>query len=251
MRTSSVRLLPIVAVLVALVLLALVPFVANALTDYLPKGASNARVDEVAYVDVESSVVESSVVDPPRLCAAFDLGDRKDPSRNFRTSSCVKLDHPGIARACPELLSAFFTPDFARRCAKAAGVPRLALNSPSVDVNCVFLRRYVAGDFLAPHYDNNFSVGRRFTAVVPLLVNDANTSEFLMYDDRGRMHVVPIPLGKAVVYDGWRVRHAITAQRGAGERVVLVLHLYTDPRMDWFGAWRKWARDLTYRALSL
>ena len=236
----------VVGVLVLLLLVFLLPFASNALTDFVPKGADNARVDEVAYVDVDPSVVDAE-----RLRAAFALGDRKDPSRNFRTSSCVKLDHTGIARACPELLAAFFTPAFARRCAKAANVPRLALNSPSVDVNCVFLRRYVDGDFLAPHYDNNFSVGRRFTAVVPLLVNDANASEFLMFDDQGRMHVVPIPLGKAVVYDGWRVRHAITAQRGGGERVVLVLHLYTDPRMDWFGAWRKWARDLTYRTLSL
>lgn len=241
---------PICAILIVIaaitVALLATPFVANAMTDYFPKGKHNAGPEDVAYLKVDLAFLKLK-----KLREAFAHGDKKDPYRNFNTSSCVKIDHRVMKQHCPELLKAFFTPEFAQRCARAARVPNLYLNDPDVDVNACFLRQYIKGDFLAPHYDNNFSVGTRYTAVIPLHVNSTNSAEFLMYDKTGAMHVVPIPPGHAVVYDGWRVRHAITAQRGTGERIVFVLHLYTDPAMNWWGRWRKWARDVTYSTLTL
>jgi hypothetical protein len=62
---------------------------------------------------------------------------------------------------------------------------------------------------------------------------------------------MPIPLGKAVVYNGWQIRHAITGQIDGEERIVVVVHLYDNPRMNGWGSIRKKARDITYKTLSL
>ena len=233
-------------VLVLLVVLAvlLAPFVANLYTDFVPKRSGYVR--DVRYVRVAL---------PPGIETLKECflthGDRKDPTKNFQTSSCVKLDHPAITASCPFIFDHFFTEAFAARCAAALGVPKLHLNSPARDANCIFLRRYVEGDHLAFHYDNNFSTGTRYTAVVPLLVNAHNTSEFLIKDNENRIQIVPIPLGRAVVYNGWQMHHAISGQRRGGERVVVVVHLYDTDAMSWWGHVRKTARDATYHALNL
>tara|TARA_Y100001958_G_C21200137_1_gene526939 strand:- start:670 stop:1398 length:729 start_codon:yes stop_codon:yes gene_type:complete len=232
-----------VSAAIALTLLTcLLPFLANYITDFLPKWSGFREDVKLIDVDLPSTTdIHEWFVD----------GVKKDPSRNFQHSSCTKLDHPGIEKACPCVLEAFHTPDFAQRCARALGLQSLQLNSAEVDVNCIFLRRYVEGDFLAFHYDNNFSRGVRYTAVIPLRVTDENTSEFIMIDAKNRIQIIHIPVGKAVVYNGWQIRHAITGQCKGGERIVAVVHLYTDASMNWFGKWRKWARDITYRRLSL
>ena len=236
----QVLLLVLTVVLAAL----LAPLVANLYTDFLPK--RSGYIDDVRYV----CVALPPGVDKLKQCFLAH-GDRKDPTKNFYTSSCTKLDHAAIAASCPAILDHFFTEDFAARCAAALGVPKLYLNSPARDVNCIFLRRYVDGDHLAFHYDNNFSTGTRYTAVVPLLVNAHNKSEFLIRDAENRIQIVPIPLGNAVVYNGWQMHHAITGQRGDGERIVAVVHLYDTDGMNWGGHWRKATRDATYRALKL
>jgi hypothetical protein len=231
-------------VVLAVIIVLLAPFAANLYTDFVPK--RSGYVEDVRYL----SVAVPPDVDKLERCFRTH-GDRKDPARNFRTSSCVKLDHTAIAASCPFILDHFFTDAFAARCAAALGVPKLHLNSPARDVNCIFLRRYVEGDHLAFHYDNNFSTGTRYTAVVPLVVNARNTSEFLIKDAENRIHIVPIPLGRAVVYNGWQMHHAITGQRRGGERIVVVVHLYDTDAMNWWGHCRKAARDATYRALKL
>ena len=219
------------------------PFIANLCTDFLPK-KSGTR-DDVHYFGFPMPATDA-------FMKCFDThGDKKDPSKNFNTSSCTKLDYKGMAQCCPELLELYFSEELCAAAAEAMGVEKLYLNDPQIDVNCIFLRKYVEGDHLAFHYDNNFAIGTRYSAVIPLHVTQNNTSEFIMIDRDNRIQIMPIPLGQGVVYNGWQIRHAITGQVRGEERIVVVVHLYDNPRMNLWGKMRKKARDLTYKSLSL
>ena len=75
--------------------------------------------------------------------------------------------------------------------------------------------------------------------------------EFILMDRENRIQIMPIALGKGVVYNGQQIRHAITGQVENEERIVVVVHLYDNPRMNLWGKLRKRARDITYKTLSL
>jgi hypothetical protein len=230
-------------IIAAIVCIIISPFVANLCTDFLPR-QSGIRND-VHYFDAQPPESEHY-----KNCL-ISHGDIKNPQKNLNMSSCTKLDYTGIASCCPELLNLYFTKKFCKVAAAALGVKKLYLNDPKIDVNCIFLRKYVCGDHLAFHYDNNFAIGTRYTAVIPLYVTNNNMSEFIMIDHKNRIQIMPIPKGKGVVYNGWQIRHAITGQIEGEERIVVVVHLYDDPRMNMWGKVRKQARDITYKALSL
>ena len=232
-----------VILLIVCILAVATPFMANLCTDFLPKKSGTRR--DIHYFDFP---LPSS--DAYMSCFGTH-GDKKHPSKNFNTSSCIKLDYRGMAECCPELLKLYFSDDICRVAAASIGVDKLYLNDPTVDVNCIFMRKYVSGDHLAFHYDNNFSVGTRYTVVIPLYFTPNNTSEFVMIDRKNRIQILPIPLGQGVVYNGWQIRHAITGQIEGAERMVVVIHLYDNPKMNLWGKLRKKARDLTYTALSL
>lgn len=229
----------IIAVIVAL----LSPFIANFCTDYLPKkGGSREDVRMFKCASPPS----------PSFVECITLhGDKKNPRKNFNSASCTKLDFYGIQRCCPEILDLYFNKKVCADAAKALGVTNLYLQHPEFDTSCVFLKNYVGGDHLWFHYDNNFCVGTRYTAVIPIQVSPGNTSEFMMIDKDYRVHIVRVPRGHGVVYDGWQIRHAISAQAPGESRTVVVIQLYDDPRVNAWGRVRKAARDLTYRVLTL
>lgn len=220
-----------------------IPFIANSYTDLFPK--KSGYREDIKFISV--SIPESR--DYQRC---FTSNGRKlDPTRNFNSSSCVKLDYVGMKECCPEILDLYFNEETCKRAAVALGIPKLYLNDPKADVNCIFMRKYVYGDHLAFHYDNNFSCGTRYTAVIPVYVTENNTSEFIIQDRENRLQIVKIPPEQAVVYNGWQIRHAITGQVKDAIRIVVVVHLYDNPAMNTWGRMRKHARDFTYKSLSL
>ena len=67
----------------------------------------------------------------------------------------------------------------------------------------------------------------------------------------GRVIDVRAAPGEMMVYDGDRVYHRVTSQGEEGERLVLVLPLYQDPRFGVLGSMRYAWRSLVFRALKL
>jgi hypothetical protein len=108
------------------------------------------------------------------------------------------------------------------------------------------------GDFLNWHYDNNFTKGNRYTLVIPLIVDDCNTAEF-EYKDRktGQEHIVRIPLGNGVLYNGSELYHRITKQTNNCRRIVVIIPFYANYQKSFFGKLREKIRNITYQQLSL
>ena len=78
----------------------------------------------------------------------------------------------------------------------------------------IFARIYnQPGDSIDWHYDNNFTKGKRYTLIIPLIVDKGNTSEFWIKDKiDGKEKLIDIPIGKGVIYNGYETFHKITSQ---------------------------------------
>ena len=113
----------------------------------------------------------------------------------------------------------------------------------------IFSRLYDnENDFLDWHYDNNFTKGRRYTLVIPLLLSENNTSEFMIKDRKnGKEKVVKIPLGKGVIYNGSITYHKITKQTKNNYRMVIIIPFYTNYEKNIFGNIREKFRNYTYK----
>jgi hypothetical protein len=116
----------------------------------------------------------------------------------------------------------------------------------------VFARLYEPGDFITWHYDNNFSTARRFTVVLPLMVNDANTCDVEVMDAAsGEVRRMAAAVGDMLVYEGDKVYHRVTRQAQGGERLVLVAPLYEDAAFSLLGRAQHAFRTLLYRAIRI
>ena len=114
----------------------------------------------------------------------------------------------------------------------------------------IFARIYKKGDFLEWHYDNNFTIGNRYTLVIPVLVEN-NTSEFMIKDRRtGEEKVVPVRIGKGVIYNGSITYHKISEQMD-GIRMVIIIPFYSNPKKTFFGEIREIIRNKTDKYLTL
>jgi hypothetical protein len=117
----------------------------------------------------------------------------------------------------------------------------------------IFARLYEnKDDFLDWHYDNNFTVGNRYTLVIPIIVDKGNTSEFMIKDRKtGMEKIIPIPLGKGVIYNGSVTYHKISQQTDGQKRMVIIIPFYTNYKKTFIGDIREYIRNITYKNLTL
>lgn len=117
----------------------------------------------------------------------------------------------------------------------------------------IFARLYDnENDFLDWHYDNNFTEGNRYTLVIPLKVSSNNTSEFMIKDRKTKEEkIIPIPIGKGIIYNGSKTYHKISNQRKGEKRLVLIIPFYSNYNKTNLGKFREKTRNFTYKKFKL
>jgi hypothetical protein len=117
----------------------------------------------------------------------------------------------------------------------------------------IFARLYEnKDDFLEWHYDNNFTIGNRYTLVIPIIIDKGNTSEFMIKDRKTCVEkIIPIPLGKGVIYNGSVTYHKISQQTDGQRRMVIIISFYTNYKKTVIGNIREYIRNITYKNLTL
>jgi len=175
-------------------------------------------------------------------------GRRLKKEKNFNNSQGSKLTYSQL----PEEIKTLYDDDEELRQAVSRAVGENVSFADPTDEHRIFSRMYIGGDFMKWHYDNNFTVGHRYTLVIPVLVDPGNTSEFWIRDRKTSGDKrVPIPVGKGVVYDGTSTYHSISPQRHGKRRLVIIIPFYSDYRKNVVGKIREWIRNVTFRQLTL
>lgn len=171
-----------------------------------------------------------------------------NPARNKNNAQGLKINSYHL----PEGIINFYMNDTLRESVSKI----LKQNVEFADISekyRIFARLYEnENDFLNWHYDNNFTLGLRYTLVIPILVSSKNTSEFMIKDVKtGEEKIIPIPLGQGVIYNGSITYHKITKQTKGEKRMVIIIPFYTNYKKDKVGEIREKIRNITYKTLKL
>lgn len=172
-------------------------------------------------------------------------GSELNPNLNFNNAKGRKSNYNQL----PLEINSFYENEYYRNeVSKAVGEEVYYANKD--EKYRIFARMYKKNDFLDWHYDNNFTIGNRYTLVIPILIKN-NTSEFMIKDRKtGEEQIIPIPIGKGVIYNGSNTYHKITKQND-GIRLVVIIPFYSNNKKSLFGEIREQFRNITYKYLTL
>jgi hypothetical protein len=180
-------------------------------------------------------------------------GSQLNPELNFNNAKGKKLNSIEIGKHCRGIIE-WSTGTEDELCASVShAIGEKVTYADESEKYRIFARIYDdEDDFLNWHYDNNFTRGNRYTLVIPVILDECNTSEF-QYKDRktGDVKTVKIPLGQGVLYNGSEMYHRITQQTKGCRRVVIIIPFYADYSKSIIGEIREKFRNMTYQQLKL
>jgi len=197
--------------------------------------------NEIFYINVKT--LPNNLIE--KLEFSLLNGSQLNPNLNFNNAKGTKSNYNQL----PLEINSFYENEYYRNeVSKAIGEQVYYANKN--EKYRIFARMYKNGDFLDWHYDNNFTIGNRYTLVIPVLVKN-NTSEFMIKDRKtGEEKIVPIPIGKGVIYNGSITYHKIKKQIN-GIRMVIIIPFYSNNKKTLIGEIREKFRNLTYKYLTL
>lgn len=197
--------------------------------------------DKIDYIDVDVSN-NQKLVDIIK-----QHGTKKDPKLNFNKSSCHVLNFYDISKNCPEYIDKFYDPSFIETIKNKLDLPNLEIISPEIDPLGFAMHLYCENDFMEYHFDTNFTLGTRYSVVIPLYLNQENNCYLQIKDQEKKEKQIKIDIGKAVVYNGDKVLHCVTPQCKNGERITLVLNLTTTTKTNFIGDILQKARNYMFK----
>ena len=106
---------------------------------------------------------------------------------------------------------------------------------PNLEPLCFAIQLYKQNDFMKYHFDTNFTLGTRYTIVIPLYINKYNESYLFIKDKNNVEKKVVINIGKVIIYNGDKVYHKVSKQSTKGKRISLIINLTTNPNYNFFG----------------
>ena len=209
------------------------------------KPCKNCLPNELHYIDIDP--LPWSLVELLTQTIQMD-GTHLNPDRNFGNAQGKKLNYYQL----PREITDFYLRSSYRQLVSDAVQENVDF-ADETEKYRIFSRMYDnENDFLDWHYDNNFTMGNRYTLVIPILQDVNNTSEFMIKDRKTQTErVVPIPAGKGVIYNGSVTYHKISNQTEGNRRLVMIVTFYSNYNKSILGNIREIVRNLTYKILTL
>lgn len=206
------------------------------------KSCKTCRENEIFYINIFPPT--NDLINALKITLSNN-SSKLNPKLNFNNAQGAKSNYDEL----PLEITQFYENNYYKDQVSAA-VGEEVFYADKNEKYRIFARMYKKGDFLGWHYDNNFTIGNRYTLVIPILVEN-NTSEFMIKDRKtGEEKIVPIPLGKGVIYNGSITYHKISKQMD-GIRMVIIIPFYSDLEKTFLGEMRERIRNMTYKYLTL
>ena len=164
-----------------------------------------------------------------------EKGFVKNPSLNFNNSSCKVFNYFDISNNCNIFLKKFYNQDFLNKIKEIINEKNLYFMDNTIEPLNIAMQLYEENDFMRYHFDTNFSLGKRYTVLIPLYINDENNSFLIIKDKDKNEKKIVIEIGKGIVYNGDKVFHKVSKQNCGGKRVSLIINLTTDLNYNFIG----------------
>ena len=175
-----------------------------------------------------------------------EKGFVKNPSLNFNNSSCKVLDFNAISNNCNNFITQFYNNDFLDKIKTIINEKDLFFIDPIIDPHAFVIQLYKENDFMSYHFDTNFSLGKRYSVIIPLYLNEFNTSYLTIKDKSKNEKQIIIPIGKGIIYNGDNVLHKVSKQGTGGERISLIINLTTNPSYSLLGKYLQKIRNYMF-----
>jgi len=231
-------------IIILMFLLVLIIFYTNFYFGKQFYSCSDCEKNEYFYIDVKLPS-QNSINKIEKL---LNKGTLINPKSNFNNAQGKKIN----SLILPQNIKEFYMTDKLRQEVSEI-IGEEVYYAPESEKYRIFARIYdQPNDFLDWHYDNNFTKGNRYTLVIPISVSKGNTSEFMIKDRKTKEEIiVPIEIGKGVIYNGSEVFHKISKQTKNNKRIVIIIPFYTNYTKSLIGEIREVFRNFTYKHLEL
>ena len=193
--------------------------------------------DNISYfnVDISNSKYLVNLI--------HEKGFIKNPALNFNNASCKVLNFFNISNYCSNFITTFYNNDFISKIKNIINEKELYFIDPNIEPLSFAIQLYKENDFMSYHFDTNFSLGKRYTVLIPLYVNEYNTSYLTIKDKNKNEKKIIIDFGEAIVYNGDKVFHKVSKQEEKGERISLIINLTTNPNYSLLGEYLQKIRN--------
>lgn len=185
--------------------------------------------DTIHYFDVDISNSEY-LVD-----LLNEKGFTKNPQKNFNNSSCKVFNYIDISNNCNKLLRDFNNESFLLKIKNIINEKDLYYMDHDIEPLHIAMQLYQENDFMSYHFDTNFTLGSRYTVLIPLYINDKNESFLTIKDKNKNEKKITINVGQGIVYNGDKVIHKVSKQVKDGKRITLIINLTTNPKFSLIG----------------
>lgn len=184
------------------------------------------------------------------LLKMMSKGKKLNPYRNNFSAKGTKLYYDKLKESMPNFISKLESYEFLGKISNEIKAKISLLNN---DDDKIFARLYEEkGDMVDWHYDNNFSNARKFTAIIPVIVDECNTS-YLQYKENktGKIKTVKDDMSTIYIYEGDKIYHKVTEQSEGCKRLVIIVPLYEKPDFTFIGKINNLAKKILYYIFSL
>ena len=162
-------------------------------------------------------------------------GFTKNPQKNFNNSSCKLFNYIDISNNCNKFLRDFNNESFLLKIKNIINEKKLYYMDHNIEPLHITMQLYQENDFMSYHFDTNFTLGSRYTVLIPLYINDKNESFLTIKDKNKNEKKITINVGQGIVYNGDKVIHKVSKQAKDGKRITLIINLTTNPKFSLIG----------------
>ncbi len=155
----------------------------------------------------------------------FENMSKSSSSLNFDNVKSNKLLYSDLKKLIPKTVNYIESDDF---CNKISNIVKRKIKLTNDDNDRIFARSYInKSDSIRWHYDNNFSDFKRYTIIIPIYINNKNTSS-LQYINPSSKEVLNVidSNNNLYLYEGDKIYHRVTEQVDGGKRIVLIIPMY-------------------------
>ena len=201
------------------------------------------KIYKIPYIPISNT-------EKKKLLKKIKKGKFINPLRNNFSAKGFKIYYDDLIKTIPQYMSKLNSYIFLGAASDAIKTKLSMLNN---DDDKVFARLYInKGDMIDWHYDNNFSNARKFTAIIPIIVDKCNTSHLKYKDsDTGKIRTVKDKMDRIYIYEGDKIHHKVTDQTQGCARLVIIVPLYENPDFSFFGKLNNLAKKILYYVFSL
>lgn len=173
-------------------------------------------------------------------------GFLKNPELNFNNSSCKVFNYIDISNNCNIFIKNYYNEEFLQKIKKIINEKNLFFINHREEPLSFAIQLYKENDYMSYHFDTNFTIGKRFTVLIPLFINEKNDSFLTIKDKNKNEKKIEINIGQGIVYNGDKVIHKVSKQCKDGKRISLIINLTTNPNYNFIGKYLQKLRNYMF-----